>query len=61
MWKARFGQDSRVLGRKLLLNGEPYSVVGIASESLTIPTAPDLWVPLVIDSKRDARKPTVYG
>jgi putative ABC transport system permease protein len=63
LWKTRFGQDPRVLGRKLLLNGEPYSVIGIASESFTIPTAPDLWVPLVLDSNamRANRQYTVIG
>lgn len=63
LWKARFGQDPSVVGRRLLLNGEPYTVVGIAAESLTIPTAPDLWVPLVIDSSaiRANRQYTVIG
>src|SRR5262249_50039198 len=63
LWKGRFGQDPGVIGRKLLLNGEPYSVVGIASDSLTVPSAPDLWVPLVIDpnASRANRQYTVLG
>jgi putative ABC transport system permease protein len=63
LWATRFGRDPGVVGRKLFLNGEPHSVVGIASERLTIPTAPDLWVPLVIDpgASRGNRQYTVIG
>jgi putative ABC transport system permease protein len=63
LWGTRFGRDPGVVGRKLFLNGEPYSVVGIASEGLTIPTAPDLWVPLVIDpsASRGNRQHTAIG
>jgi putative ABC transport system permease protein len=51
------------VGRELFLNGEPYRAVGIASEGLTIPSAPDLWVPLLIDpnASRGNRQYTVIG
>jgi putative ABC transport system permease protein len=63
LWATRFGRDPGVLGRKLLLNGEPFSVVGVASQRLTIPLAPDLWVPLVMDpnASRGNRQYTVVG
>lgn len=63
LWKTRFGSEQGVIGRKLLLNGEAYSVVGVASAGLTIPTAPDLWVPLTIDAnaRRGNRQYTVIG
>jgi putative ABC transport system permease protein len=63
LWKARFGQDPGVIGRKLLLNGEAFTVIGIASGGLTIPAAPDLWVPLAIDANagRGNRQYTVVG
>jgi putative ABC transport system permease protein len=63
LWAARFGRDPAMVGRKLFLNGEPYTVVGIASEGIAIPTAPDLWVPLVIDPKasRGNRQYTIIG
>jgi putative ABC transport system permease protein len=62
-WASRFGKDPSVVGRELFLNGEAYRVVGIASEGLTIPTVPDLWVPLVIDpgASRGNRQYTVIG
>jgi len=51
LWKRRFGQDPGVRGRELLLDGESYTVVGVARPELAIPSmpGPDLWVPLVID------------
>jgi putative ABC transport system permease protein len=63
LWAARFGRDPGVVGRKLFLNGEPFSVVGIAAEGLTIPSAPALLVPLVIDpnDSRGNRQYTVVG
>jgi putative ABC transport system permease protein len=63
LWATRFGRDSGLVGRKLNLNGENYSVVGVASVGLAMPTAPDLWVPLVIDpnASRGNRQFTVIG
>ncbi|HEV8385177.1 MAG TPA: ABC transporter permease [Candidatus Acidoferrales bacterium] len=46
-WKRRFGRDSNAVGRELLVDGEPYTIVGVARPDLTIPSAPDLWVPLL--------------
>ena len=48
-WTRRFGRDQGVIGRKLLLNGMPFNVIGVARPELTVPSAPDLWVPLIID------------
>jgi predicted permease len=63
LWTTWFAQDPGVVGRELFLNGEPYRAVGIASEGLTIPSAPDLWVPLLIDpnASRGNRQYTVIG
>jgi predicted permease len=63
LWKTRFAEDREIAGRDLVLNGEVFSVVGVASGGLTIPAAPDLWVPLVIDPKssRGNRQYTVIG
>ena len=62
-WRWRFGQDTGVIGRMLLLNGEPYTVIGVMSPGITVPSSPDLWVPLVIDPKanRGNHQYTVIG
>jgi predicted permease len=36
-WARRFGYDPRVLGRKIVLNGLPYEVVGIMPRSFSLP------------------------
>jgi predicted permease len=43
-WKRRLGGDSGVVGRNLLLDGEPHLIVGVARPDLAIQSAPDLWV-----------------
>src|ERR1700760_1819461 len=36
-WTRRFGSDPRVLGRKIILNGLPYEVVGVMPRSFSLP------------------------
>lgn len=47
-WQRQFGADPDVVGRSMLLNGEPFTVVGVASpEFRGIDADPvDLWTPL---------------
>jgi putative ABC transport system permease protein len=63
LWKARFGEDPGVVGRRVILNGEAYSVIGVAYGGLSLPAASDLWVPLVMNpnATRGNRQYTVIG
>jgi predicted permease len=47
-WTRRFEADSSVVGRPIVLNGSPFTVLGVAAERFQGPfvLAPDLWVPL---------------
>jgi len=47
-WKTRFDADSGIIGKPIVLNGSPFTVLGIAAEGFQGPfvLAPDLWVPL---------------
>lgn len=47
-WKQRFGADPQIVGRPLVLNGTPFTVVGVAARGFRGPfaVAPDVWVPL---------------
>jgi ABC-type antimicrobial peptide transport system, permease component len=36
-WSRRFGRDSRVLGRSILMNGQSYEVVGILPQRFSLP------------------------
>lgn len=47
-WTRRFEADSSIVGKAIVLNGSPFTVLGVAAERFQGPfvLAPDLWVPL---------------
>jgi len=47
-WRNRFAADPGVVGQKVVLNGTPFTVVGVAAEGFHGPfvLSPDVWVPL---------------
>jgi putative ABC transport system permease protein len=47
LWQRRFGGDDGIVGREIMLDGRPFTVVGIAPSSLSFPGHPDIWRPLV--------------
>ena len=52
-WTRRFAQSPDVVGRMVALNGQPFTIVGVAAEGFTGVLAPlvgDLWVPLAADA-----------
>jgi putative ABC transport system permease protein len=56
----RTGARPDVLGRKLLLNGEPYDVVGVMPPSFRFPNPEwELWVPLGIAADQAGRQQSV--
>jgi hypothetical protein len=51
-WNRRFQSDSSIVGKPIVLNGSPFTVVGVAAERFQGPfvLAPDIWVPLTASS-----------
>ena len=49
-WRNRFGGDERLVGQEIRLDGEKYTVIGIAPPSLNFPAQSDVWVPFVFQS-----------
>jgi predicted permease len=45
-WRKRFGGDSSIIGRKLLLDQEPYEVVGVMGPDFAWPNQAELWIPI---------------
>jgi hypothetical protein len=37
MWARRFGRDPHVIGKSLIINGQPYEIVGILPQSFSLP------------------------
>jgi hypothetical protein len=56
LWQQR-GADPDIVGRTIRINGDPFSVVGVAAEGFTgtgIP-GPEVWLPLGADDRLSAR------
>ena len=43
LWMNRFGRDPGIIGRELMLDGQPYAIVGIAPEAFQILYKADMW------------------
>jgi putative ABC transport system permease protein len=67
-WQERFGGDSKVLGRTLLLDAAPHTVIGVMPAGSTSRARPagrvNYWVPFRIDpanASRGAHYFAVFG
>ena len=48
LWRSQFGSDPALIGRDILLNGEPYTVIGVMPGNSELDRrATELWIPLV--------------
>ena len=44
-WQARFGGELNIVGRRLVLDGASYTVVGVLPPEFKYPSAAELWAP----------------
>jgi predicted permease len=60
LWQRRFNRDPGILGQKLLLNGEPYTVTGVMSPKFRFApfwiTQAELWAPQNLADHADNRE-----
>jgi putative ABC transport system permease protein len=50
LWQSRFGAAPDIVGRKLMVDGASYTVIGVMPPTFAFPTtAVNFWVPLTID------------
>jgi predicted permease len=57
-WQSQFGSDSTVIGRRILVNGQQFTIVGVAPEHFTgmYPVLrTDVWAPLMMLAELRAR------
>jgi putative ABC transport system permease protein len=45
-WQRHLAADSNIVGKNLLLNGQKFTVVGVAGEGAAFPTGSEIWTPL---------------
>ena len=55
LWKNRFGSSSNVLGSSLTLDGESYTIVGVAPQGFAYPSWVQFWSPIVINTANHPR------
>ncbi len=60
LWKRRFDGDPAILGRRVIINSEPYQVIGVAPPRFQFPDGASLWAPLAFDPKTAPRRDTRY-
>ena len=46
MWRNRYGADPAMIGRQLMVGGQPRTIVGIMPESFKFPSSSEMWLPL---------------
>jgi putative ABC transport system permease protein len=53
-WQSHFASNRNALGQKLMLDGEPYTVIGVMPPTFDFPPNAQLWVPLAWTDKERA-------
>jgi predicted permease len=48
LWRGRFGTDPALLNRRITLDGEPHTVIGIMPAGFSYPGTTEIWTPLAI-------------
>jgi putative ABC transport system permease protein len=65
LWKRRFAADPSVIGRAVILDGEPHQIVGVMPPRFAFPDGSQIWAPVAFDPKtpptRTARYVTPIG
>src|SRR5438552_2965004 len=56
LWRRRYGADPAIVGRSLVLDGQPRTIVGVLAVDFQLPTArlapADLFVPIRMEAER---------
>ncbi len=61
LWRGRFGGESSVIGRDILLNNEKYTIVGIMPPGFSFPYKDEgVWTPLALGAKGLAQRDNHY-
>ena len=60
-WTNRFGADAQILGKSIILNGNPTEVVGVMPQGFSFPRPRvDLWAPLQLDPQNLGSRQSHY-
>jgi putative ABC transport system permease protein len=56
LWLRRFGADPAVIGKSVVLDGEPNTVVGVIAGGFAFPDDAELWRPLTLTASDASRR-----
>src|ERR1700730_5751379 len=59
LWAHRYGSDSNIIGRQILLNDEPYTVVGVMPPNFQPDSYGELWIPYAFVEPPNSIRPNV--
>jgi putative ABC transport system permease protein len=59
LWRDRFGSDPSIVGRTLVMNARPFTVVGVMPAGFRFLHSADVWSPLVLESTSQDRKANI--
>ena len=60
LWQRRFGSDPNLVGQKLLLDGEPYTVIGILPPEFRFLDEKQMWAPKIFDDHDKIQRSSGY-
>jgi predicted permease len=60
LWRSRFASSPSAIGKKLILDNQVYTVVGVAAEGFAYPVRAEVWVPIPLSSEI-AQNPTFFS
>ena len=55
LWRDRFGSDSGIVGKSIILDGKACQVLGVMPPDLNLPQAADLWMPINFDASPEMK------
>jgi putative ABC transport system permease protein len=61
LWRGRFGADSGIIGKTILLDGRDHTVVGVMPRGFNFPDRGELWIPFQTDESSESRGNRQYA
>src|SRR5579864_1864420 len=56
LWQKRFAGDAKMIGKAIVLEQKPYTVVGVLPAEFSYPGKTDIWLPLVISAAEQSNR-----
>ena len=60
LWRTQFGSDPSIHQKKFILEGEPYSVVGVMPPEFRYPAGRDVWAPKIFEEREKRDRVAAY-